>query len=399
MSWREEMQAASFRGIPFFVDTAEKTGGRRLVVHEYPQRDEPFVEDLGRRARAFQFDGYVIGEDYMAGRDALVQALEKEGPGTLVHPYEGALIVSIPEYRLRESIEHGGMAHFTISCVEAGENREPEAADDTTALVEEAADEAIEAAEESFADTFDVEASPQWIADSAGSLLGDALGKIGTISKSLPALPLELAGLTQQLGDVQGIAGSLLRDPGGLAGKVTGLMGDLPGVFSTPEAGLKALTGMLDFGAALPAIPTGTISRALQAANQGALLGLVKQSSLAEAVRLTAAIDFPSYDDAVAVRDDLTARLDTVIETGDDKTFAAFSDLKVAMVRDINARGANLARVMDVVPNASLPALVHSYNLYGDAGREAEIVARNALRHPGFAPGGQALEVLTRVTG
>ena len=47
-----------------------------------------------------------------------------------------------------------------------------------------------------------------------------------------------------------------------------------------------------------------------------------------------------------------------------------------------------------VTPEATQPALVLAYGLYEDAGREAEIVTRNKVRHPGFVPGGQALEVL-----
>mgnify|MGYP000977712715 CR=1 FL=1 len=39
-------------------------------------------------------------------------------------------------------------------------------------------------------------------------------------------------------------------------------------------------------------------------------------------------------------------------------------------------------------PPASVPALVAAHRLYGDAGRDAEIVGRNRIRHPGRVPGG-----------
>jgi len=42
-----------------------------------------------------------------------------------------------------------------------------------------------------------------------------------------------------------------------------------------------------------------------------------------------------------------------------------------------------------------MPAIVLAYRLYGDAERADEIVARNRVRHPGFVPGGQPLEVLS----
>ncbi|WP_374707575.1 DNA circularization N-terminal domain-containing protein, partial [uncultured Deefgea sp.] len=39
MAWREQLQPASFRGVPFYVYTSSGEVGRRNVVHEYPLRD------------------------------------------------------------------------------------------------------------------------------------------------------------------------------------------------------------------------------------------------------------------------------------------------------------------------------------------------------------------------
>ena len=47
----EDLRPASFRGVSFQVDVASLSAGRRVQVHEYPQRDQPWVEDLGRATR------------------------------------------------------------------------------------------------------------------------------------------------------------------------------------------------------------------------------------------------------------------------------------------------------------------------------------------------------------
>src|SRR5690349_9842319 len=125
MAWQDKLRKASFRGVPFQVDTSEGTFGRRGVVHEYPLRDTPFVEDLGRRARSLSVEGFVLGSDYMAARDALLAALERRGPGTLVHPYLGELVVSVQEVKLRESTAEGGLARFGITFLESGAERFP----------------------------------------------------------------------------------------------------------------------------------------------------------------------------------------------------------------------------------------------------------------------------------
>src|SRR5262245_59263736 len=90
--WRERLRPASFRNAIFHVEVGGKTSGRRIALHEYPKRDTPFAEDMGRRTRVYDITGYVIewdrqlGRDYTKPRDTLIEALEKEGPATLIHP-------------------------------------------------------------------------------------------------------------------------------------------------------------------------------------------------------------------------------------------------------------------------------------------------------------------------
>ena len=117
MSWRDNLRPASFRGVPFFVEGADQQGGRRQAVHEFPQRDDVFVEDLGLRPHEFRIDGYVLGADYMAARDALIQAANEAGPGTLVHPYRGSLTVSCLDWTMRESDREGGIAWVTLTFI------------------------------------------------------------------------------------------------------------------------------------------------------------------------------------------------------------------------------------------------------------------------------------------
>src|SRR5579871_3815536 len=95
------LQPASFRGVPFGVLTDTDTFGRRLALHEYPMRDKPWAEDLGKRARRFQIAGFLItdslvygGGDVIAQRDAMAAAVEAAGAGALVHPTLGSVQVT-----------------------------------------------------------------------------------------------------------------------------------------------------------------------------------------------------------------------------------------------------------------------------------------------------------------
>ena len=77
----EQLQKASFRGVPFEVTSASLTAGRRTVVHEYPQRDKPYVEDLGRASRKLRSKLSSSAVTTSRGHSAFWPRSKNRGPG------------------------------------------------------------------------------------------------------------------------------------------------------------------------------------------------------------------------------------------------------------------------------------------------------------------------------
>lgn len=61
-SWPDIQWEAKFKDIPFAVDTDDKSGGRRIHVHEYPAREWWDNEDMGRLRQEVSVQGYVYGD-------------------------------------------------------------------------------------------------------------------------------------------------------------------------------------------------------------------------------------------------------------------------------------------------------------------------------------------------
>ena len=118
--WRARLRPASFRGATFHVEQGARSGGRRLALHEYPKRDNPYPEDMGRKGRVFPVAAYIVGPDYQDERDALIDALEQEGAGTLVLPTLGSQLVKAGPYACNERREQGGFCEFEITFFEDG---------------------------------------------------------------------------------------------------------------------------------------------------------------------------------------------------------------------------------------------------------------------------------------
>jgi prophage DNA circulation protein len=129
-AWRGELMIARFRDAEFHVDSNSRENGRRIVTHEYPKKDIPYSEDMGRRAKEFSIRGYCIvypndtdtlfQRDYRRPRDNLIRALEQESRGVLVLPTLGSLVVVCTKYRVSEESKRGGYCTFDMDFVEFG---------------------------------------------------------------------------------------------------------------------------------------------------------------------------------------------------------------------------------------------------------------------------------------
>ena len=191
MSWREQYQSGRYRGAVFYTLRSDRQGGRRLALHEYPAKDIPWAEDLGRRARRFDLELFVIGDDYMAARDQLLAALEARGPATLQHPYYGACQVSVKQYRVNESTANGGLATFSVTFVETGRPAYPTARVDTQALVQARAREALAQAQAACAESFSIQKQPGFVALAATDILTRLTEALTTIKDSFPGIPAQ----------------------------------------------------------------------------------------------------------------------------------------------------------------------------------------------------------------
>jgi hypothetical protein len=140
LPFRDQWIPASFRNAPFFCQSNSRDNGRRIVEHEFPKKELPYAEDMGRRAKTFSIRAYCItypltmqgakqglvladlyNQDYRVVRDNLLVALEQPGPGTLIFstgfPAEN---VVVSRYRLTEEERLGGYCTFDIEFSEYG---------------------------------------------------------------------------------------------------------------------------------------------------------------------------------------------------------------------------------------------------------------------------------------
>jgi len=398
MARRNDMQQGTFRGVAFGVKSQDTEGGRRVAKHEYPGRDTPWAEDLGRKARTHSLEMILVGSDYMTRRDAMLTALEKAGAAELVHPWLGRLQVQVETYRLSESTSKGGMATFSITFAEPGQRLFPNSAVSTASEVDKNATAAATASNQAFSDVFTVDTQPAWVGNAAIANMDVATAKISNVVAAMPGVPSALTSFQSSLEALSGSVSSLIHNPLQLANGISNAVNEIASVFASPLDALRAYDALALFGTtpdtALPTTNSNTPTRKIEANNQQASIAFIQQTAAIEAARASSVATFESSASATAMRDDLAERLDGLADTASDGVYVALMDLRSAVVKDLTSRAAQLPQISQFTPQATLPSLVLAQRLYGDARRESEIVQRNRIHHPSFVSAGTTLEVL-----
>jgi prophage DNA circulation protein len=430
--WTDQLQRASFRGVPFHVDSVEWSAGDNVVLREYPFQDLPTVFRMGAAAQDIKFSAYVIGLDYHLQRDLLMAVLT--GEGELVHPTAGTFNAFVAgKYAVREApTTEGGMARFDLHFVRAGPRRYPTAAPATQQTAATRAEEAKTAAAETFASRWSLANKPGWVVDQAvGRITATLEGVIGPIrnaARTLNTVQSEINGAYRSL--VGGLNG-LLAAPRQLADAVLELyrlpqdlsqaaVRDFQAAFAwahnlderLPRKPFETRVmpavgaGLVIYGTGqLEAVPSDTPGQRQVAELTAAGDALFETVATAAWVQATAALELTSYDDALALRAQAHAQFVRLLETASTadapasvpagSLHDALLSLHGAALADLQARSRELVRLSTYTPEAWMPVWVVSHRVHGTTAYADEILAMNPhITHPLLVPPGRPLRIV-----
>jgi len=425
MAWKDEMQAASFRGVPFLVDADRSTRGRRTVVHEYPKRPMPLVEDMDLATRDYKLSAWVAGPDCFTQRDALLKVIEEPGQGELVHPWYGRVMVVNTACEVSHSDKEGGVVRFDLVFVRGDAAGFPLGTANTGVRADLASNSVQTSAQSRFA-------AAMGIVDSAKVQAAAVQGRFREIGRALDEQAGPLLGLFR---DVQSVFDLVMTAPAQFASQMFNMVGAVTRSFdgfSNLGAGFGAVSLAGIFGksqtsqrvgsVALPPDPASAAvvrsvselvrdavlvdtardvsllptaapparadgGAALEPGGEQAVTGTGDNGgSLAELLLGGEPRDLPVSEDVRAARDEYVAAVWTATLTAEAEHYEALTALRIAGIRHLDAVALRGLQLRPYTPAAVLPALVLAYREYADARRAGEIVTRNRVAHPGFLP-------------
>ena len=380
--WRDGYREGSFRDVPFKTESHTLRGGRRKQDREFAKRDIGNSEDLGRSTNGFTLEIFVLGDDYFDQRDALIKALEAEGPGRLVHPYLGTKSVQAGKYNLVETVGEGRLARFTVEFSESGQEAFPE---EIVSNIEAVISNVDAESQSFFEQVFDV-------ANQAAQVVQAGADGIDTVvdfmEDAVKKVTGPIANLTFAIRNIKASVNDLITTPGILAARISEMFGILLDELSgDPDSASRILGQFLSIDDEFTPVLGDTPSNEKQRGNQTATINLAKEISLAGNAQAAIDIDFLSTNAALEKQREIVEGLDIQLnQTTDDQLFQAIKDLQTELTRAIPQTG--ITELIEITPIKTIPALVIAYAEFQDLDKENEIV-----EHPGFVPGGQLIKV------
>ena len=399
--------SASFRGVPFEVELGEDIVGRDSVLHQFPKRDLPYSEDMGKAARIIDITGFVGGANWLDARDALIAALNQPGPGVLVHPWYGELTVCTNgPSKVRQQGGVSRVVAFSMSFVETdGEAASPTVSPHNQGLVAGQANLSMSSVAASL--------------DGAVALAGQA----SAVAQNLVSGVQEIAGVVKQVqsGDILGAASWLSSTLGFDASSLGQLVSQgkalssvlmplftswLDGKSSNPQAISGAFFKIAATSPKLtPPQNPGTVSAKTYQA-QSALAQFQREAATVQACHAVSLLVPTTRTQGAKVRQQLFEAVEScLLSTTNNELFGQLLDLRQLALVCLAQNEAAAPDIVTVQENAVLPSLVVAYRQVVRMSAsppsllhsEADLLTRNAIIHPGFLPGGEPLEVLRHV--
>ncbi|MCF5056792.1 hydroxyacid dehydrogenase [Pseudomonas proteolytica] len=424
-TWRDDLLPASFRGIKFLIEQATVPVGRKGQLHEYPQRDEPFFESLGKQSQVHKVSAFVIGDDCFERRDKLLEALEKEGPGELVHPWLGRMQVDVGECDLSHSRPEGGMARLELTFYPSKPRKFPTGTANTQQQVVKSSETLLQSALRRY------KAAMALVDKARINMIGLRNG----LSNVYAIIQRQFTPFLGLFTNLSGFIQSLVNSPSALSALFSSYFSDFStsGLFRTGVSRSSSSSGQGTSGAGTVTAPSYRSSVAVASqhaeavasintvppaggtdttAAAQAVADLVQDALLVQValiisempvatqpvtVESTPSIDHqavqpverpevPVADDVIELRDALSEAIWNASLKADPEHYQALNTLRQALVKHLTAVAASGVRLVDITPAETLPALVLAYRRFGDATRAGEVVQRNRIQHPGFVP-------------
>ena len=354
-----------FRGALFFYQESSGSGGRKTQTHEYPNKTERYVEDLGGLEKKFTFNVYTDDNVSYSERDELIEALDKAGVGTLVHPSFGDLEVVVVGYTFAENIKELGITKFTINFEVASQNVLPTKVSGKLGFLAQLKSDILGDNEEAFDKGWKEVKNKKAQFDSGVKTLKRTANKINNIAKLIQGAGDSFADAITSLNQLVNSAHKLVQSPSILASNLRTCFDNLGVAFKNSKDLFNTTKKLFGFNESDQAIVGNSQIQKDIKTNQDQLNNFVNVAVLATAYDASVNIEYNNLQELNQVIADLENGFNQLPDNIDKNLRYALLQMKIEATNIFSQLAISLPNVAsyNVVNPISLNNLI--FKLYG----------------------------------
>jgi len=295
MSLPDDLHQASFAGVRFLCNVTETSGGRKDALHEFPNSDTQFIEDLGLKPRTYLLKA-IINEDtdssYVRKRNALQRVIESGVPSILIHPFYGIIAnVKARIFTIKEITTRLGESEIDIEFTETTSTTTFLAQVSSSllrGLIGKISNDTIA----SIVDRFLIKGSDGGNIMDSTTLLNKFVDKVrdGLITSPVDSSLLDV--FTRQIDTFASNIPSLILNSSVLGTQLSKTIIDLAGLYPVAGDKIKVMKGFFNFGIDDVSIPQDTAARIQRQINRDVLNDSINVLTLSESYVAASQVTF-----------------------------------------------------------------------------------------------------------
>lgn len=368
----DKLRVASFKGVEFQYQDSTIDGGRKTVTHEYPDSRIRYVEDLGKLEKTFAITAIVDNNTSYTDRDILIDVLEEEGIGVLIHPEYGTHNVALKGYSVNNNINNLGISTFNLTFEVAEQNRFPQSTKGNKGFLSGLKTRLLGQNEAAFDEAWESVKNKKQQFDSAVATTKSVSREMQRVSAVIEGAVDGINDYVTTLNELVDDATALVQTPSDLSAKLRTAFDNLEVAYNNSQDVFTVVQGMFGFDQRDRNSSGQSTQQQQIKNNQDQLNNFVNAAALATAYNAAANIAYTNFDQVNTVNTSLEDGFAALPTNLDRDVFQDLLDMRVETSTILTNLAISLPRVTTFKTNkVSLNVL--SYSLYGSLERKNDV--------------------------
>lgn len=373
-----ECVAASYGGVPFFVEESASSGGREIVTKPLPFSNSHVNEDLGKKVLSISCNIYLTGVDCESKRESLEEAFNKEGAFELVHPHYGKFNARCTAYSLSFKKNEQEFISGDVTFVpEQDVKKQARSVEDLRGVVLAKVNAALDSSKSDFTESFNILGEAKSVVDAVADFTSAMLDEIEEARSSIRDVSQFVNTISQIRENVQ----LALMTPGDFVNRIQNLL-----TLTAETLAVNDSNGYVNESLTMmKSVMWRERSSSSPAADEltAELDRLVLMTSASMASRSVISSKFASADEAIEMQNSLSAVFEEALNfVNNVDDYATLMDLQATALKYLRDEMTKLAVIVELPLNGTRDILSVCFDCYGNLDRVDEILERNGIGDP-----------------